>query len=45
MFSVLAVDQDGLLNVASLDSASPGGWQGPTPIGGVTLVPGSYVSV
>lgn len=45
LFSVLAVDQDGLLNVASLDSASPDGWQGPNPVGGFSLVPGSYVSV
>jgi hypothetical protein len=42
--SVLVVDSDGLLNVATLTIASDS-WQGPVPVGNAGLVPGSYVSV
>jgi hypothetical protein len=42
--SVLVVDRDGLLNIATLQIAS-GSWQGPIPVGNTGLVPGSYVSV
>ena len=42
--SVLVVDGDGLLNVATLEIAS-GSWHGPVPVGNTGLVPGSYVSV
>jgi hypothetical protein len=42
--AVLAVDGDGLLNIATLQIAS-GVWQGPAAVGNTGLVPGGYVSV
>lgn len=42
--SVLAVDRDGLLNVATLQITS-GTWEGPVAVGNAGLVPGSYVSI
>jgi hypothetical protein len=41
----LAVDQFGLLNVATLDTAAGAVWAGPVPVGNASLVPGSPVAV
>jgi hypothetical protein len=45
VFTALMVDQDGMLNSASLDTSSATGWQGPVAVGTATLVPGSPVTV
>jgi hypothetical protein len=43
-FCALAVDRDGVLNVATLDATSTGGWQGMHTVGGAVLEPGSNVT-
>lgn len=43
VFAALMVDQDGVLNVATLDAADGTSWQGPVRLGNASLVPGSQV--
>jgi hypothetical protein len=43
VFTAVMVDQDGVLNNATLDLAT--GWQGPDTVGNTALVPGTWVSV
>jgi hypothetical protein len=44
-FTALMVDRSGVLNIATLDTSSTVGWNGPDTVGHGTLVPGSRVSV
>jgi hypothetical protein len=45
VFTALMIDQDGILNSASLDTSTTPGWQGPVAIGTAILVPGAPVTV
>jgi FHA domain len=45
VFTALMVDRDGVLNAATLDTSTTGGWQGPDAIGTASLVPGSLIAV
>lgn len=43
-FCALAIDCNGVLNVATLDATTTDGWQGMDTVGGAVLAPGAYVT-